>query len=403
MSLWSQSYFTVSQITAYIKELLDTDVTLRDLWVEGEVSNFSLSASGHIYFSLKDQEAVLRCVMWRSAAQRQNFLPRDGDSVLAHGYVSLYPSQGLYQFYVDLIQPAGVGILYMEMEQLKARLAAEGLFDEARKRSLPAFPRRIGLVTSPFGAAIRDVLRVLSRRFPLAEVVLSPTQVQGEEAPSQIVAAIEALNAYGDVDLIILTRGGGSFEELMAFNDERVVRAVAASRIPVVCGVGHEVDYTLADMAADLRAPTPSAAAERAVPDRDELLRHIRGLESRLLKAAESRLGEARRLVEKEARSLVLASPQRHIDLFRQKVDDLATRARWLLEHRFELTRTQLASQKERLLALDPQAVLERGYAIVSHKDGPVVTSVAQVQRGDPIEVRVSDGKFGGVVTEAEP
>ncbi|RLC80994.1 MAG: exodeoxyribonuclease VII large subunit, partial [Chloroflexi bacterium] len=217
LSFWQATRrFTVSQITHYLKELIDTDATLRDVWVEGEVSNYSSSAAGHMYFSLKDGEALLPCVMWRSQARKLSFIPSDGDHVLAHGYISVYTAGGRYQFYVDAIQPIGLGLLYVELEQLKARLAAEGIFDQARKRPIPPFPSRIGVVTSPFGAAIRDIIRVLGRRFPLAEVILSPTLVQGQEAPSQIVAAMELLNDYGQVDLIILARGGGSFEELMA-------------------------------------------------------------------------------------------------------------------------------------------------------------------------------------------
>ncbi len=399
LSFWQQTRrFTVSQLTGYIKDLIDTDATLRDVWVEGEVSNYSSSAAGHVYFSLKDGEAVLPCVMWRSTARRQTFIPSDGDHVLAHGYVSVYPAGGRYQFYVDTIQPIGLGLLYVELEQLKARLAQEGLFDQARKRPIPPFPSRIGVVTSPFGAAVRDIIRVLGRRFPLAEVVLSPTLVQGEEAPSQIVAALELLHRYGQVDLIILARGGGSFEELMAFNDERVVRAVAASPTPVICGVGHEIDYTLADMAADLRAPTPSAAAELAVPDRGELLHRIRTYRSKLRQAMRSRLEEYRRLLEKEKRALVISSPQMRVNLLRQRVDELTVRLRSAVERIISMRRMNVSAHRERLEALNPWAVLERGYAVVSFPDGPIITSVTQVKADDRIRVRVSDGEFGGRV-----
>jgi len=399
LSFWQETRrFTVSQLTGYIKELIDTDLTLRDVWVEGEVSNYSTSAAGHVYFSLKDNEAVLPCVMWRSTVRRQTFIPSDGDHVLAHGYVSVYPAGGRYQFYVDTIQPIGLGLLYAELEQLKARLAQEGLFDYARKRPIPPFPSRIGVVTSPFGAAVRDIIRVLGRRYPLAEVILSPTLVQGEEAPAQIVAALELLHRYGQVDLIILARGGGSFEELMAFNDERVVRAVAASPTPVICGVGHEVDYTLAGMAADLRAPTPSAAAELAVPDRQELLHRIRSYRGKLHQALKNRLEEARRLLEKEKRALLISSPQMRINLLRQRVDELTTRLSNAVEHLVTMRRMNLRNSRERLEALNPWAVLERGYAVVSFPDGPIITSVTQVQTGDRIEVKVSDGQFESIV-----
>ena len=404
LSFWQATRrFTVSQITHYLKELIDTDATLRDVWVEGEVSNYSSSAAGHMYFSLKDGEALLPCVMWRSQARKLSFIPSDGDHVLAHGYISVYTAGGRYQFYVDAIQPIGLGLLYVELEQLKARLAAEGIFDQARKRPIPPFPSRIGVVTSPFGAAIRDIIRVLGRRFPLAEVILSPTLVQGQEAPSQIVAAMELLNDYGQVDLIILARGGGSFEELMAFNDERVARAVASSAIPVICGVGHEIDYTLADMAADLRAPTPSAAAEMAVPDKEELLRRMRTYRLRLTGAMQAKLEEARRRLEREKRTLAISSPQMRINLLKQRVDELSTRLKSLLESKLEMKRMQVQTQQERLSALSPWAVLKRGYAVVSFPGGPTITSVTQVQTGDHIEIRVSDGQFGGVVEETTP
>jgi len=249
---------TVSQITAYIKELFEADDSLQDLWIEGEVSNCSRPPSGHIYFTLKDPGAEIACVLWRSQAAALEHLPVEGQAVMVHGRASVYEAKGRYQLYVDWLQPVGEGALFLRLQQLKDKLEREGLFAPERKRPLPPFPRQIGVVTSPVGAAIRDILHVLQRRFPLAEVILAPSQVQGEEAPPQIVAALEMLNAHTDVDVIIVARGGGSLEELWAFNDERVARAIFASRVPVVSGVGHETDYTLSDLVADLRAPTPS-------------------------------------------------------------------------------------------------------------------------------------------------
>jgi Exodeoxyribonuclease VII large subunit (EC 3.1.11.6) len=271
-----------------------------DVWVEGEVSNFRQVASGHCYFTLKDAGAELRCVMWRDRARGMRALPNNGDSVLAHGRVGVYEQRGDLQLYVDALEPLGLGWLYQEYERLKARLEAEGLFAAERKRPLPRFPRRIGVVTSPDAAALRDILNILSRRYPLAEVVLAPTLVQGEEAPPQIIAALRALNAREDIDVILLARGGGSLEELWAFNDERVARAVAASRIPVVCGVGHETDFSLADFAADRRAPTPSAAAELATPDRAELAQQVRTLRARLVRALEADLARRRGRVQEQ-------------------------------------------------------------------------------------------------------
>ncbi|RLC60253.1 MAG: exodeoxyribonuclease VII large subunit, partial [Chloroflexota bacterium] len=302
-STFSEPY-TVSQLTGYIRRLIEDDPELSDVWVEGEVSNFSRASSGHCYFTLKDAGSQIGCVMWRSVAKVQDYLPVGGDLVLAHGRVGVYEAGGRYQLYVDQLRPAGVGDLYRQFELLKARLEAEGLFAPERKRPLPRFPRRIGVVTSPSAAALRDILNVLGRRYPLAEVLLAPTPVQGDDAPPQIVAAIEALNGRDDVDIIIVARGGGSLEELWAFNDERVARAVAASRIPVICGVGHETDFSLADFAADVRAPTPSAAAELVAPDRAELRAQVAGLAAALVTALQGVVEERRWRLAEQTRAL---------------------------------------------------------------------------------------------------
>ncbi|MBI3944107.1 MAG: exodeoxyribonuclease VII large subunit [Chloroflexi bacterium] len=285
----------VGWINRHIRLLLESEDLLQDVWVEGEISNFTRATSGHLYFTLKDSESSLRCVMWRDQALRLPALPQNGAAVIAHGRISVYEVQGAYQLYADTLQPAGAGVLHAAFEALKARLQAEGLFDSARKRPLPPFPRRIGIVTSPRAAALRDIIRVISRRYPLAEMVLAPAAVQGSDAPPQIVAALQNLGSHQPaVDMIILARGGGSLEELWAFNDETVARAVATSPVPVVTGVGHEVDFTIVDFVADLRAPTPSAAAEMSVPDGLELRRQLRALEGRLLENMErlSKLAE---------------------------------------------------------------------------------------------------------------
>ncbi len=411
LSLWSRSQegwsfppgqiYRVSQITAYVKELFDSDGTLQDLWLEGEVSNCSRASSGHVYFTLKDEEAQIRCVMWRSQVERGTYLPRDGEAILAHGRISVYEAGGRYQLYVDDIQPAGAGLLYLQFEALKARLAAEGLFDADRKRPLPPFPRRLGVVTSPTAAALRDIVNILRRRYPLVEVVLSPTLVQGDEAPPQIVAAIEALNQHTDVDVIILARGGGSLEELWAFNDERVARAIYASRIPVVTGVGHETDFTIADFVADMRAPTPSAAAEMAVPDRQELQGMVGHWRSRLAQLMHRRIGEKRRALQYRTQVLRRFSPQAYIDSYRQRIDDLMHSALAGLKHRLTLARERLRSLDSRLQTLSPLATLERGYAITRHLGtGEVVRSLTQVMVGDRVEVRVSDGQFESIVVQ---
>ncbi len=387
--------YTVSQLTGYIRRLLEEDAELQDVWVEGEVSNFRRYTSGHCYFTLKDAGAELSCVLWRSIANGLDYLPADGDAVLAHGRVGVYETRGVYQLYVDALRPAGVGDLYRQFERLKARLEAEGLFAPERKRPLPPFPRRIGVVTSPDGAALRDILHVLGRRYPLVEVLLAPTRVQGTEAPAEIRAALAALNARDDVDLIIVARGGGSLEELWAFNDEGVARAIAGSRIPVISGVGHETDFTIADFAADVRAPTPSAAAEMAVPDRMELQAALEKLRRRLVVAMEKRVERQRWALAEQQRALKHLAPDVRIATARQRVDDLLLRAGDHLLHRLALRRERLSGLVARLESLSPLATLERGYAIVRHAEtGQIVRRVGDVASGDPLQVRVQDGTF---------
>jgi exodeoxyribonuclease VII large subunit len=390
---------TVAQVTRYVKSLLDGDYVLQDLWVEGEVSNFRVTASGHAYFTLKDDQASLRCVMWRSDVRRQDLLPQDGQSVLAHGRISVYETAGAYQLYVDHLQLAGVGRLYLEFEALKRRLAEEGLFDPARKRPLPAYPLRLGVVTSPTAAALRDILNVLARRYPLVQVILSPALVQGDRAPAQIVTAIETLNEHADVDLIVVARGGGSLEELWAFNDERVARAIVASPVPVISGVGHEVDFTIADFAADVRAPTPSAAAELAVPDLTELQATVHGHRMRLREALHRWVSECRQSLDYLVRALQRSSPVGRVQSLRQRVDELSQASVLCLRHLLSLRWEQLNGLAGRLATLSPFATLQRGYAIVHHGDtGRVVASVQRVTAGERVAVRVTDGEFGATV-----
>lgn len=392
-------YFTVSQITNYIKELFEVDFVLQDLWIEGEVSNFSRSAAGHVYFTLKDEVASIRCVMWRSLAERQAYLPSNGEAVIAHGRISIYEVQGTYQLYVDALQPAGLGILYLQFEALKKRLEAEGLFAPERKRPLPPFPRCLGVVTSSTGAALRDILHVLGRRYPLVEVILSPTLVQGDKAPLQIVAAIEALNEHTDAEAIIVARGGGSLEELWAFNDERVARAIYSSHLPVISGVGHETDFTIADFVADVRAPTPSAAAEIAVPDQGDLGGALHLRRSRLVALMGRQIAERRSALESQERALSRLSPQAKIDGYRQRIDELTRSASTSLAHQLALQRERLSGYLLHLQSLSPFATLDRGYSITRQlRTGEIVKSVAQVAAGDRVETRVSDGEFEGTV-----
>lgn len=392
--------YSVTEITAYIKSKFDGDRSLQDLWLEGEISNWSRSRAGHCYLTLKDAGAAVRAVIWRTIADGLSFSPQDGQAVLAHGRVSVYEPQGQYQLYIDLLQPLGRGALYAQFEAVKARLGAEGLFDQTRKRPLPPFPRVIGLVTSPTGAAMRDIVNVLSRRWPLVQVVLSPTLVQGDSAPPQIVAALQSLYARPEVDLIILARGGGSIEDLWAFNDERVAREICLAPVPVISGVGHEVDLTIADLVADVRAPTPSAAAEVAVPDQAEIGGQLAATAAALEECVQRRMSGFRVETDTVCASLVRLSPQVRITRDRQRGDELQQRMERACRHRLALLRERLFGVVHRLSGLDPRGTMERGYAIVRRQDGTVVRSVVQVSPGTRIEVTVADGAFDA---EVEP
>ncbi len=384
----------MSEVTSRIRTLIEREPVFQDLWIEGEVSNLSRASSGHVYLTLKDAGAQIGGVIWRSQAQGMVYLPRSGDQVLAHGRIGLYEQSGRYQIYIDFVQPAGRGSLYQEYERLKAQLESEGLFDEARKRPLPPFPACIGVVTSPAAAALRDVLHVLSRRYPLARVLLSPTLVQGEAAPPQIVDALARLNARDDVDVILVVRGGGSLEDLWAFNDERVARAIAASRLPVVSGVGHETDFTLADFAADRRAPTPSAAAEVSTPALPELEAGLWQARARMARAMALQLSARRERVDGVLRAIQHLSPMARITGARQRVDDLVTRLEGAFHYHFAMTRRQVDGLAARLVSLNPDAVLTRGYAIVRDRDtANVLTSAHDISRGLPLRLQFRDGE----------
>jgi len=386
---------SVSDLTRRVRELLDTDYRLQDVWVSGEVSNVSRPASGHLYFTLKDSGASLRCVMWRPDVVRLLAPPRDGEAVEAHGRVSVYEAGGQYQLYADTLRPAGEGVLFQQFLRLRARLEAEGLFAPERKRPLPEWPGRIGVVTSPSGAALRDVLHVLERRFPLAEVTLAPTPVQGEEAPEGIIAALQALNRRVHPDVILLVRGGGSIEDLAAFNDEGVARAIIASSAPVVSGVGHETDFTIADFAADVRAATPSAAAEIVSPDASVLREDLRLWRRRMADALGERLRTKRWTLDEQRLKLRLSSPRAQVAGARQRLDDLAIRALAAIGNGIQIRRLAVGGLAQTLRAVGPTAVLERGYAVVSLKTGgSIVRTRKQAQPGTELEVRVADGTF---------
>jgi exodeoxyribonuclease VII large subunit len=395
---------SVSELTRYLRELLESDPALGDVWVQGEVSNFSRPASGHIYFTLKDQGAALRCVMWRTAAARLVYQPRDGDAVQVHGYVSLYEAGGQYQLYADLFRPAGEGALYQEFMRLKARLEAEGLFADERKRPLPVWPSRIGIVTSPTGAALRDMLKTISRRYPLVEVILAPTAVQGDDAPLGIVAALQALNQLAPPpDVILLARGGGSIEDLWAFNDEGVARAIIASQIPVVCGVGHETDFTIADFVADLRAPTPTAAAELATPDQFELRGSLDDLADRLGRSAQGSLVELRWTLDALANRLAQRSPLTRLLSDQQRLDELERRLGLAVNHLLEIEASHLDNFRQRLTALNPGEVLRRGYVLVTRPDGSLVAQASETKSGERLDLNFSDGKQAVEVLPRKP
>ncbi|WP_083522276.1 exodeoxyribonuclease VII large subunit [Longilinea arvoryzae] len=401
MPLFASHSLSVTDLTRYLRQLLESDDVLRDVWVQGEISNISRPSSGHIYFTLKDEAAALKCVIWRTNALRLRLPLQNGMAIEAHGYISLYERDGAYQLYVDAARLAGEGMLYQEFMRLKARLEAEGLFDPERKRPLPARPQRIGIATSATGAALQDMLNTLRRRYPLAEVLLAPCAVQGDDAPLEIVAALGALNRSG-VDVILLARGGGSLEDLWAFNDERVVRSVVESAAPVVTGVGHETDFTLSDFAADLRAPTPTGAAVLATPDKAdltvELNRTLRQLDSAFLEGVSLRyraLNETLGLLERN-------SPRWRVSNDRQRLDALGERLQRNMLHNLALRRVMTDSARSRLLALNPLAVLRRGFAVVS-RAGEIVRSVAQLTPGTDVQVRLANGSFGARVETLSP
>jgi len=396
--------YSVEGVTAYIRELLDHDPPLQNVWVSGEVSNMRAAASGHWYFTIKDARAQLKCVMFRSSVQRQIIEPKDGEAVKVHGKISVYEARGEYQLYADEIQAAGgIGDLYLRFEQLKAALQEEGLFDAARKQPLPEFPLRLGVVTSPDAAAFRDVQTVLARRFPLAQVILSPTLVQGTEAPPLIVRAIERLNRHQAADVILLCRGGGSIEDLWAFNDEQVARAIAASTIPLVSGIGHETDFTIADFVADVRAPTPSAAAELATPQLDELEIQLQRLNFEIQRLVNEKITVHRTELALRQRTISYLSPDQMIREKRQRVDDLNERLSKQQTRFLALLHERLRNRVQALNAANPEALLGRGYAIVTRSDdGTIVNKAADAPPGTGITVRLSDDEIKARVEDKD-
>lgn len=390
---------SVTELTQYIKEKFNADPLLNRLRVNGEISNFKHHSSGHMYFTLKDHNAALRCVMFRSANRRLNFLPADGMKVIAAGRVTIYERDGQYQLYVDSLLPEGVGSLYAAFEQLKEKLATEGLFDSAVKKKLPRLPQRIGVVTSPTGAAVRDIVTTVSRRYPLAEILIVPVLVQGPDAPGQIAAALSFINSVPGVDVIIVGRGGGSIEELWAFNEEIVARAIFASKVPVISAVGHETDFTIADFVADVRAATPTAAAELAVPDSREIRNFLDTAQKRLVTITSGRLEENKRYLTKLASARVLVRPLERVDQARQTLDNLTTGLEVRMNYYLKGLAARLELMKGKLAALNPQAVLNRGFSICYDSKGNIITDSGCLQPGDGILLRLRKGRAEAAVT----
>ncbi len=394
--------YAVSEFTRQIKALLENE--LPAAWLRGELSNFVHHSSGHMYFSLKDESAQISCVMWRSRNSNLFFTPQDGMQLLLLGQVTVYEKRGVYQFDVAKMIPAGVGQLQLAFEKLKARLLAEGLFDAAHKRELPPFPARIGIVTSPTGAAIRDLVQIARRRMPSIELVLRPAVVQGDGAAADIAAAIEELNQYGEIDVIIVGRGGGSLEDLWAFNEEVVARAIYSSRIPVVSAVGHEIDFTIADFVADLRAPTPSAAAELVVPDAAELANQLRGLWRYLLQSAQRRIGLERLRLNGFRSSYGLRRPLDIVQQRRQRLDEIEHLASLSLRNQLQRERTRMQSLAQRCCDLAPTSVLQRGYALCWRDgDSHFLRRIADLAPGDILQVQLAADRLSTQILEFFP
>ena len=394
--------YEVSQINEYLRARFEEDAFLSELLIRGEISNYKLYPSGHHYFTLKDAQGALRCVMFRGSAMRLRFRPENGMKVIAGGRISVFPRDGAYQLYCTSLTPDGVGDLHVAFEQLKAKLQAEGLFTPERKQPLPRYPHRIAIITSSAGAALHDMLRILRKRYPLTEVVLLAVRVQGAEAPAEIAAALRYANRFRVADLIITGRGGGSIEDLWAFNDERVARAIAASEIPVISAVGHEPDVTISDYVADLRAATPSNAAELAVPDQAELRQYLAARQSMLLTLMNRRLKAERQRVDALASSRSLRSPMNYINDRRLLLDYDDRRLRAAAQRLIGRDRERFVRLTAKLDAMSPLKVLSRGYSLAHNETGNVVHSVKQLTVGESLHIDFADGRAKAQIMELE-
>lgn len=436
---------SVAELNRYVKRMMEGDLRLADVWVRGEISNFTHHHSGHMYFTLKDKDSRLKIVMFASYNRFLTFIPKNGTKAIVRGSISVFERDGAYQLYARELQPDGIGALFLAFEQLKEKLQQEGLFSSERKRALPLFPKTIGVVTSPTGAAIRDIITTIKRRYPQAEIMLAPAIVQGVEAPASIIRAIRHINQY-QVDVMIVGRGGGSIEELWAFNDEAVARAIVASQIPIISAVGHETDYTIADFVADIRAATPTAAAELAVPHYLEWLERIKQLDHRLARALQTQLQEKRTHLQRLQQSYGLKNPLRRVEERRQRIDEVTLRLSAMVKMKVVGKREQLSHVKKRLKqirlerqvaegrgqvnrmesqltqymkqktersrqawlslvqhldALSPLRVMQRGFSL-SYKDDTLIKSVEGIEVGDQLMIRYQDGKIMTTVTDIE-
>lgn len=394
--------YSVSQINLYIQSRMEQDERLSNLCIRGEISNYKVYPSGHHYFSLKDASGALRCVLFKSSAVRLRFRPENGMKVLATGRISVFPRDGCYQLYCTGLTPDGVGDLYVAFEQLKEKLAQEGLFAPQRKKPLPPYPGTIAVITSPAGAAVQDMLRILRKRYPLSRVRILGVRVQGVEAPPEICGAIRYVNRWNLADLIITGRGGGSMEDLWAFNDERVARTIAASRIPVISAVGHEPDVTISDYVADLRAATPSNAAELAVPDQQELRKWLRGAFSSLAADLQKRVSAGRRSLRVLSGARPLQSPTAYLDEKRMMIDGLQHRLGAVAQQKLEKNRRKSVALASKLDAMSPLKVLTRGYAMAQLPDGTLLSSVSRAVPGQAFTLRLADGQVQAAIREGE-
>ncbi|MGD8191538.1 exodeoxyribonuclease VII large subunit [Brevibacillus ginsengisoli] len=436
--------WSVTQLNRYVKGLMERDIHMQDIWLRGEISNFTRHSSGHMYFTLKDKESRIKVVMFASYNRFLNFLPKDGTRAIVRGSISVFERDGAYQLYARELQPDGIGSLYLAYEQLKKKLQQEGLFAAERKRPLPSYPQKVGVITSPTGAAIRDIVITIKRRFPQVQIVVAPAIVQGVEAPASIVSAIRRMNQLSDVDVLIVGRGGGSIEELWAFNEEQVARAIAGSRIPVISAVGHETDVTIADFVADIRAATPTAAAELAVPHYLELVQQMKHLEHRLHRSMQGRLATEKKRLLQLTSSYGMRQPNRRVEEMKQRLDMLGERLdktirtsvarqeertrqltdrlarfrfdRVIMQHRTQLTGTRQRLQQlmvhkietkrtkflhliEHLDALSPLKIMQRGYSLV-YQQNQLIKSVDSIAIGDELMIRLTDGHVRTLVTE---